>query len=60
MGAVFNGRPVAANDSQDLSVVALVEGQAGGVTTDLKRGGLFRFVLVLGIALDGDDLPAAA
>lgn len=47
MGAVFNGRPVAANDSQDLSIVALVEGQAGGVTTDLERGGFFRFVLVL-------------
>lgn len=60
MGAVFNGRPVAANDSQYLSIVALVEGQAGGITTDLKRGGLFRLVLVLGIALDGDNLPAAA
>lgn len=60
MGAVFNGRPVAANGRQELSLVALVEGQAGGVSTDLQRGGCFRFVLVLGIALDGDDLPAAA
>jgi len=58
--AVFDGRPVAANDRQHRGVILFLQGQACGVVADLQRGRFFGLVLVLGIALDGNDLPAAA
>ena len=58
--AVFDGRPMSANERQHRGVILFLEGQAGGVAADLQRGRFFGLVLVLGIALDGNDLPAAA
>ena len=60
MGAVFNGRPMAADQSDDGGIVVFVDGEARCVTTDFQGGRLFGLMLILGIALDSDDLPAAA
>ena len=57
--AVFDGRPMTANERQHRGVIVFLQGQACGVAADLQRGRFFGLVLVLGIALDGNDLPAA-
>lgn len=58
--AVLDGRPMTANERQHRGVILFLEGQAGGVAPYLQGGRFFGLVFVLGIALDGDDLPAAA
>jgi hypothetical protein len=49
-----------ANESQHCGIVLFLQGQAGGVAANFQRGRFFGFILGLGIALDGDDLPATA
>ena len=60
MRPVFNRRPVPANRGQHPGVIALVQRQAGRVTTDLERSRFVRCGQVLRVALDRDHLPAAA
>jgi hypothetical protein len=51
---------VTANGGRDLSLIAFLEGKTGGITADFQRGRFLGLVVLLRIALDGDDLPAAA
>jgi len=60
MRAVFDRRPVVADDLQHRRVVVLVEGQTARVEADLRgRRGVRRGRVLRG-ALDRDDLPAPA
>lgn len=58
VGAVFDRRPMAANQAQQGSIVILLSREAGGVVSDFPRGRFFGLMVILGIALHGDDLPA--
>ena len=51
---------MAANQAQQGGVVILLDGQAAGVVADFPGGRFLRFMVILGIALHGDDLPATA
>jgi len=60
MGAVFNGRPMAANEAEYGGRVMLLEGQAAGVVADFQRGRFLGLMVILGVALHRDNLPATA
>lgn len=59
VGAVFNGRPMGANERQKPRVVMLLQAQARGVVVDLDLGIGLRLGRVKPSVLDGNDLPAA-
>jgi len=51
---------MATDQRHNRRVVLFFDVQACGVISDVERSAFLRFVLVLGIALDGDELPATA
>lgn len=51
---------MAANEAQQGGLVVLLEAQAAGVVADFAGGRFLRLMVILGITLHCDDLPATA
>ena len=52
MGAVFDGRPMAADRGQNRAVIGLAHRQTAGIAANLARGGFARFAQNDRLALD--------
>jgi hypothetical protein len=58
MGAVLDGGPMSADERQQGGFILLLGRQAGRIATDFQRGRFLGLMVALGIAFDGNDLPA--